>query len=217
MIAVFCCGCVPSQQVSIKDRSDCLEDYSILVNGDGGEAQHSYIKKGVKWATYDKVLLDPVTLWRGYQSRFRGISPSDAQKLVDYFYNLAYAKLARNYKMVRQPVPHTLRVSIAIIKIDDSNVALNVISNVMPQARLKLKNIVTGKPSFMGKIAIELKLVDAQTGELLGIGVDRRVSRKMLDQRSLNSWDNIEKIMKVWVGKFNYRFCKGLGDRDCVL
>ncbi len=218
MIAVFS-GCAATKQAPITKSSGFIEDYSILRDGKEGEAQRLYIKSNVKWARYDKILLDPVTLWRGYDSRFRGISHSDAQHLADYFYNLTYARLAQDYKMVRKPASQTLRVSIAITKIDEANVALDVISNVVPQMRLvsKLKEVVTGKPSFVGEVAIEMKVTDAKTGVLLGAAVDRRVGAKRLDQASLKSWGDIEQIIKFWVEKFSYRLCKGRGEKNCVL
>ena len=36
-------------------------------------------------ASYDKVMLDPVTIWRGAESKKKGASQKDIQAMADYF------------------------------------------------------------------------------------------------------------------------------------
>lgn len=44
-----------------------------------------YFRPGVEWSRYRKILLDPVTGWKGKESAGRGISAQDEQMLVNYF------------------------------------------------------------------------------------------------------------------------------------
>lgn len=142
------------------------------------------MRPGVEWSRYRQVLLDPVTGWKGKESAGRGISAQDEQMLVDYFYSVIRAALEKEgFILVASPEPATLRVKVAITKAAESDVALNVISTVIPalHALSSLEKAATGKPSFVGEAQIEVKATDAITGELLAAGIDHRVGGKALE------------------------------------
>ena len=90
-----------------------------------------------------------------------------------------------------QPGPHTLRIQVALTKLEESHVVLDVISTVPAPMNVlaletRLQGLVTGKPSFVGEASIESRIRDAQTGEVLGAVVNRRVGGKALDAESLH-------------------------------
>ena len=217
-IAVVVGACAPTKgaKVSEIDHVGFLGDYSILREGE--EAALEYKNPNVRPGTYTKILLDPVTMWRGRESKEKGVSQADAQRLADYFFTLAYNKLSQDYEMVRAPAPRTMRISVALTKLGESNVGLDVISTVVPAGRLlsRAREFATGKPSFVGEASIESKFRDAETGELLAAGVDRRVGGKTLNAKSFNSWGDVEAIFEFWVDRLVYRLCKAREDTDCT-
>ena len=129
-----------------------------------------------------------------------------------------YNKLAQNYQMVRQPEPNTLRISVAIVKLEEGRVALETISTIVPQinAATKLASLVTGKSPLVGKASVEAKITDAQTGILLAAGVDERIGGKTLDSLSLSSWGDVENVMQFWVNRGSYHLCISRGGSHCV-
>jgi hypothetical protein len=72
--------------------------------------------------------------------------------LLNYFYNKAYLALSKNFEMVDKPGPGTLRFQIAVTDYEQSWVALDMISTVVPQLRVvaELKGLATDKPTFVG-------------------------------------------------------------------
>jgi len=60
------------------------------------------------------------------------------------------------------------------------------------------------------------KIKNAQTGELLAAGVDRRVGGKTLHAKSFDSWGDVEAIFAFWVDRFAYRLCKARQDTNCI-
>ena len=76
------------------------------------------------------------------------------------------------------------------------------------------KDFATGKPSFVGEVSIEAKVVDARTGQVLIMGVDRRVGSASL-RASTDNWDDANKILEVWSKWMRFRLCKLRGDKDC--
>ena len=68
--------------------------------------------------------------------------------------------------------------------------------------------MLTGKPAFVGEAAIEAKVMDAVSGELLGAGVAHRVGGKFLQASHFTSWGEVEDIMQYWAAHGSYNLCE---------
>lgn len=88
VLTISMSGCADTTRERTVHYSGFLGDYSNLVKGDGKQAERRYLRPHVDWGSYDRVLLDPVMLWRGDESRRDGVSSHDAQAMMDYFYQL---------------------------------------------------------------------------------------------------------------------------------
>ena len=212
-------GCASSTRAPDIDKSGFMgADFALLKPGPEQRAQLVYIRPGVDWAAYRFVLLDPVTVWNGKESTGKGISAADAQILVNYFYSVIYAALEKEgFTIVNAPGPDTLRVKVAITKPEESNVALNVISTVIPalHAASSLDKLATGKPAFVGEAQVEVKATDALSGELLAAGIDHRVGGKVLDASMMTSWGDVEAIMRLWASHGAYNLCRLQNRKNC--
>lgn len=203
-------GCASTSRDRNVNYSGFLGDYSKLVAGDDQQAQRRYVRPHVDWAAYDKVLLDPVTLWRGDESRRNGASAADAQAMANYFYQVIKTALkGEGFEMVTAPATHTLRVQVAITKLEESHVVMDVVSSVVPVplALSSLDKLLTGKPAFVGEAAVEVKVTDAMSGELLAAGVDTRVGGKFLEASHFTSWGEVQDIMLAWAAHGSYNLC----------
>lgn len=211
-------GCARTKQASITYQTGFLGDYSKLQKGEAGEEVLVYKNQKADWAAYDKVLLDPVTVWRGEKSQEEGIPEADIQIMIDNFYGLLNAELSKDYKMVTKPESGTLRIQVAVSKLEESWPTLDAVSNVLPPMIVlsQTKKYTTGKPLFVGEAVIEVKLTDALTGELLFAGVDRRVGGKTLSKKESDSWDDVNAIMQFWSKKARFRLCRFREGTDCV-
>lgn len=218
VISLLLSSCAATKPGPVPQYTGFLADYSILHMGKKGQAERVYVNPDADWKKYTKILLDPVTLWRGNESQLQGVSQADAQMMADYFYHLMYSKFSQHYQMVRVPEPDTLRISVAIVKLEEGRVALETISTIVPQlsAATKLASLVTGKTPLVGKASVEAKVTDALTGTLLAAGVDERIGGKTLDSLSLSSWGDVEHVMQFWVNRASYNLCMKRGDSHCV-
>jgi hypothetical protein len=193
-------------------------DAALLEQGGPGEAARRYVNPRADWASYRNVLLDPVTVWRDPASK-RGVSAQDEQTLTNYFFDVIRGSLEKDgYRLVSSPEPETLRVKVAITQAQASNVTLDVVSTVVPQARAlsSLSGLVTGKPAFVGEAQIEAKITDAQTGQLLAAGIDHRVGGKSLAAAQFSSWGEVEAMMRLWAAHGAYRLCMLAHRTGCV-
>ena len=205
------------QKIKDIEFSGFLGDYSQLRPGGKERASYFYIKPNLNLAKYDKILLDPPVLFRGKESRTKGISSEDTQRLINNFHTLLHESLSKDYQIVQVPGPSTMRFQAAITKIKESSVGLDAVSSFVPQLRgiTTLAGYVTGKPLFQGEAIIEAKITNSVTRELLTAGVDSRVGGKNLKGSTFNSWGDVNEIMKFWAKGTAYRLCQMRGGTGC--
>jgi Protein of unknown function (DUF3313) len=220
---ILLAACAPTKQARSVETTGFLGTlYPLMHEGSDGEALFVYRNPKIATiphGTYKKMLLDRVQVWGEPTTDM--VRQGEAQKVADLLYTLAYQSLSKDYEMVSEPGSNTLHVQAAITKAESANVVLRAIStvpapmNVFAVASL-LKNIGTGKPLFVGDVSVEMKISDAQTGEVLGASIDRRVGKKRLDSDSFDSWDDVHKALAFWVQQARYRLCQARHDQHCA-
>jgi hypothetical protein len=222
-LVVLLAACSPTKQARSVETTGFLGTlYPLMHKGEEGEALLTYKSPKVATiprGTYKKMLLDHVQIWS--EPTTDPVRQAQAQKVADLLYSLAYQSLSQDYEMVLKPEPHTLHVQVAITRADPAYVVLRAVSTIpAPMNALAvasmLKNIGTGKPLFVGDASLEMKISDAETGEVLGASADRRVGKKRLDTDSFDSWDDVHKALAYWVELARYRLCQERHAQSCV-
>lgn len=188
----------------------------MLRPGEKGEELLVYVNPETDWASYDKMLLDPVQVWRRHDPE-EGAPNEDVQRMANNFHGILYKELSQDYEIVFEPGPKTIRVRVALTDIGKSTAALDIITTVVPVGIVISagKDFITGKPAFVGEASIEGELRDAETGGLLAAVVDRRVGGKTIKE-STNSWNDVNRILEFWSKLARYRLCIYRGGTDCV-
>ncbi len=214
-------GCAETRHVKSVEKSGFLgkELYEKMTPGDEDklEAALRWIDRSSDYHGYTKMILDPVVLYRQPQHLGGGNSNDNAQMLLNYFYNKLYLALGKQWDLVNEPGPGILRVQAAVTDYEQSWVALDMISTVVPQLRVtaEAKGFATGKPSFVGGVQAEVKVSDAQTGKVVAAAIDRRVGGKSLS-KGTDSWADVKNAMDFWALQAAYRFCAVTGKPNCV-
>ena len=210
-------GCAATQQRREVVKTGFLSDYSLLGEGKGEyEALRRYINPDADWGSYDKVMLDSVTVWKNPETK--DVSPEDLQMLTDFLYSHLHEALSQDYTMVSHPGPGVMRAAFAITEAEASDATADVVTSIIPQTRI-LTGIkgyaVGGKPGFVGSAGFEAKITDAKTGKILMEAVDRRGGTKDLSGMT-NEWNDVEKAYIYWAGALRYRLCSLRGGSNCV-
>jgi hypothetical protein len=213
LAAAVAAGCAATRQARSVNESGFLGDYSRLEKCGGRRAKLCYNNPNAQWRSYDKILLDPVTIWTGKDSELAGMPADQRQKLANYFYKVLDENLGKDYKIVSDPGPGTIRLQVAITDAEGSTPVLNTVSAIVPQLRTitTLQGYITGKPLFTGEVETEFKATDSLTGELLAEGIDKRVGNKQL--MSSVGWSAVEDAMKFWATLARYRLCELRGQQ----
>jgi len=223
VVAAFLGGCAATKQARSVDVSGFLNEYkSELKPGvkkdDVAETLFVYIKPNLDLRRYSKMFLAPVTVWDDPKHPLTAEQRNDYLVLADSFHTVIYEKMSKYFEMVDQFGPDTMRVQIAIIHGEKHTVGLSFISKVVPQARAlnALWTFATGKPAFTGEVDIEYKATDAETGELLWAGADKRVGgQKLFEKNVFNSWGDVQNAFTYWGDLAAYRMCTGKKDPNC--
>ena len=134
----FCCaivllsGCAPTKQARSVETSGFLGDlYPLMHEGSDGEALLVYRSPAVATiprGTYTKILLDHAQVWGPPTTN--ATRQKEAQHVADLLYGLVYLSLSKDYEMVSEPGPNTLRIQTAITRADPAYVVLRAVSTI---------------------------------------------------------------------------------------
>lgn len=217
-VLVLLAGCVTSSQARKVTPSAFLADsVSLLKKGGKGDVLLVYRNKATDWASYDKIIIDPVTIWDVKNSKLPPDQLADYQRLVDDFDKTLREKLSKDYGMTDTPAPGAMRLQVAIVNGDSASAALKVAKTVAPYAGTAdtLWTFATGKPAFAGEVSIEYMVKDSQSQELLAAGADRRVGGNQLGAATLNGWGDVQNILVYWTDQARYLLCLDRKGKDC--
>jgi hypothetical protein len=220
MVTLILGGCVTSQQARTVKPSGFLGDSSSLLSKGrkGNEALLVYRKPGTDWHSYDRIILEPVTIWASQVPALPAAEQADYQKIVDNFYLILKEKLSKSYGMTEVPGPGVLRIRTAIVNGAQANQALKVAKVIAPYAGYAdvLWTFATGKPAFTGEVSFEYRIDDAATGVLLAEGADRRVGGNQIGKQTLTSWGDVQNILLYWSDAAVYWLCVDRGSPGCL-
>ncbi len=198
-LALALSACAPTQQTRSVDPAGFLGDYSLLSPGREGQALLVFVDPAADFSRYDKLLLDPVTLWGGPDSRLDDVPREELKHLADALETALRRELAHAFELVDRPQPGTLRLRTAITEARKSKVVLDVVSTVLPPARLLsgVDRLATGTHSFVGRAAIEGEVLDALSHRRLVAFVDERAGGKTL-KGSTSAWSDVYAAFDYW-------------------
>jgi hypothetical protein len=223
--AVLLGACATGSQARKTEPSGFLEEAKPLLHpGEKGEELLLYKNPDASWASYKKIVLEPVTIWVNPKWKISDDERKDLQKLVDSFQATLHQKLSADYELVDQLGPGVMRVQIALTGGKKSITILKVAAKGVPYgtAPTYLWTFITGKPPFVGEASIEFMVKDGETGKLIAAGADRRVGAdtviagKGVNTQYLNSWGDVKYSLDYWTDEVVYRLCVLRGGTECV-
>jgi hypothetical protein len=216
VLVLLSTGCARTYQARYVETSHFLDDYSLLKDGEDGDALLSFWKDGTNWAAYKKIIVEPVITSKLPDSALNNMTHTENHRLKELFEYKMREALKKNFKLVAHSGPDTLRIQFAITDAESSILLLDLYTAVYPSARALslLKMLATGTESYVGQASVEGKITDSQTGELLMASADCRAGGKTL-AGSFNSWDDVEQAYQYWATQLNYQLCKKQGQSNC--
>ncbi len=215
LLLPFAAGCAASKQARSVEFSGFLgkEVYDKLQKGEDG-ALLVYKNEKVEPRKYSKILIDSIKMYQ--PENVSEDETNDLKKLGKNFLSYLEEELGSDYAIVSAPEPGTVRYMVAITSAKSSNRVFEVMSLIPPYgiAVSVGKDFITGKPTGVGEISMEIKATDAMTAELLGAAVDRRVGGKSFSG-IYDTWDDADAATRYWAKRLRYVNCQGSGRTNC--
>jgi len=192
------------QITDVQPVAGFLPDPSLLQPGAPGQAALVYRNPTVNFAFYDKVFLDPATIWTAPDSALNSVPESARQAAANRFYTDLYKALSKHCLMVTSlSRPGTMHLRIALTDVRTAPVLLNTVATYAPfglSTGYSLASLVfnSGVGRFAGRAAAEGYATDPTTGTLLWQAVDKRAGTTALISNTFNSWLDIDRAFRAW-------------------
>jgi len=132
--------------------SGFLGDYSALRAGGKNRARLVYLDANADFSGYERVLIEPVVVWKSDEARFAGVPPAQREALAREFDTELHRSFAEGFAVADSAGSGTLRVRTAL--------SAAIADDTDP-----------GRPQY---IEVELELRDAVTNARLAAAVDSK-------------------------------------------
>ena len=185
---LFAAACAVHRARQPADVSGFLDDYSLLRPGGPGEVALVYRNPEVHWTSYDKVLLEPVTLWRSGRQSLDAVPEGDLLRLVADLEGAIRRRLGDGFELVDQAQSGVMRIRLAITETRASDPILDV---------LRARGDVDVTPGS-GPLHPETRRFIARTNQLLAAGVDRRRREGALP---IDTWADVDRALDFWADR----------------
>ena len=202
-------GCAAGGMQKV-ETSGFLKDYSILKPGGEDRAALVYMKPGVDFKPYNKVMFDRIFVFLTPEAEKRAVDPAMLKELTDYYQNALLEAMKSGYQIVDKPGPGVLRIQVAITDVKASNPVSNTMSTIVPVgiAVAGATKATSGDNLGTGEAATEVQILDSQSGEMLGAAVDRRQGGKGVFR---GKWEDTKEAFDYWAKRFRTRLDEARG------
>jgi hypothetical protein len=197
---MFLAGCAAT---TATQKSGFLgEYYNNLKPGQGeGEAKLVWIKPGVNFTKYKKVMVDYVIFALAEDSEYKGIDASELKKIADAASLALVDALKKEFPVVAEPGPDVIRVRTAIVDLKQSSPVLSGVTTVLPVglAISLVKKGTTDSWTGSGVTTAEMMVLDSVSNEVLAAGHDQKAAG--FTER-FTAWGSVEEAFKFWGERF---------------
>jgi hypothetical protein len=190
-------GCATGKAVKPSGDVFLGEYYNKLAPGGKDEAKLIWIKPGVDFSKYKKVMVDYVIFAFADDSEYKGIDADELKKIADEASLALATALQKEFPVVSQAGPDVLRVRTAITDLKQSYPGLSGVTSVVPVglAISLVKKGATDAWTGSGATTAELMALDSMTNEVLAAGLDEK-SAGFTERFS--KWGSLKDAFDFW-------------------
>lgn len=141
------------------------------------------------WQKYERVLIDPVDIYRGADQQFGDMSEEDKTILANYMQSQFAETLRSRFIVVKSPAPNTLRVKLTLTGAATSTPVLSTLSRFDISGGIynSVQAVSGGEGLFTGSVLYASEMYDATTGQLLAASVTKQYPNAMNIAASVGS------------------------------
>ena len=187
-----------------QERLLCLWDPRrpeiVLAPGPPGGAKMRWIKAGVDFSKYKRLIVDRVVFFFAPNSEYKGMDPHELKSLSDAFHRKMAAAVKKIYPVVTAPGPDVLRIRFAITDLRQNRPVLSNFTSDGPIGfgRDDSLNRYAKSWSASGATCAEFMLFDSLTNDALAAAKDER---KTGLKEKFTKWGSAEDAFQFWAEK----------------
>ncbi len=198
---VFALSITMSSCASAPKQTGFLGDYyKNLGPGPEGGAKERWVKPGVDFSKYNKVMLDGVVFYFARDAEDKGIDPDLMKELSDAFNKQLVNALKDKYPIVTEAGPDVLRIKIALTGIKQSRPVLSGVTTVVPVglAVSTIKKGAGGSWTGSGATSMEMMAIDTANKEVVVVARDEQTAA--FTER-FSKYGSADEAFKFWAGR----------------
>jgi hypothetical protein len=188
-------------------RSGFLTRYPKFIRpGPEGRVDIVYIKEGVDFSSYNKLIIEHVEFYFREDAQYKGIQSYDLKELSDAFHKAAVEELADAYPLVDKPGSDVLRLRLALTDVFPKKPVLKKIPSIPDLEKMitvmssgmaiRMSGDIATGYTYMGKVAMEAELLDSLTNEQLAVAIDRKTTETL--KEIVKKWEHVEDAFRFW-------------------
>ena len=184
-----------------QERLLCLPGYRqpeiTFEPGPPGGVKMRWLKPGVDFSKYHRLMLDPVVFFFAPDSEYKGMDPQELKGLADAFKRRLVDSLKKGYPIVAAPAPDVARLRFAITDLRQSRPGLSGIApdGLVEFGKSRRKKRVGNSWSGSGATAAELMVFDSMTQDAIAAAKDKRTIGL---KEKFTKWGSAEDAFQFW-------------------
>lgn len=133
------------------------------------------------WRRYDRIIIDPVAIYRGPDAQFGKMDDDDKADLADYMQHKFLETLQPRFRLVKAPSPSTLRLKLTLTGAETNTAVLSTLSKVDLAGGLYngVQSIRGREGAMEGAVIYSVELYDSTSGRLLEAYVSKQYPNAM--------------------------------------
>lgn len=171
--------------------------YNMMGPGPSGGVEKRWLKPGVNFGKYNKIMIESVVFYLAKDSDYQGIDPEAMKELADKFDKILADKLKDRYPVVTTPGPDVLLIRPAITDLEQSRPVLSGVTSVVPIGLgiSIIKRGTMGSWTGSGETGGAMMAVDSTTNDVVAVAEDKQHAG--FTER-FSKWGSAEDAFNFW-------------------
>lgn len=178
-IAAALAGCAGTRPVAYRDLASSTE-LRANTQDKSGRIPYSY-SEPTDWHPYTRMILEPVTVYRGTDAQFGKVSEEDRNEVAQYMQAQFAERLSERFQLVNASSPGTLRVRLTLTGVKTSTQFVSTFTHFdLAGGPYNAVQAARGKEGMMmGSVSYAVEIYDAPTNRLLEAYVEKQYPNAM--------------------------------------
>ena len=191
----------PEAHRAPQERLMCLWDHDqpdiILEPGPPGVAKMRWLKPGVDFARYKRVILGKVLFFFAPDSEYKGMDPQELKGLADAFMQQLVDSLKKTYPVVVAPGPDVARIRFAITDLRQNRPVYSDFSTdgSIDHGKANVKRRAATSWSGSGATEAEVLIFDSLTQDVIAAAKDSKTTGL---KEKFTKWGAAEDAFQFW-------------------